>query len=69
MFKTVTKDKTDYCPYLIIYVETALGLLNMRDILQQATDFSAYRIYQLDGVVFGSDDLCADIGIVKMCII
>ncbi|XP_041352207.1 citramalyl-CoA lyase, mitochondrial-like [Gigantopelta aegis] len=62
MFKNVTKDKNGYCPYLIVYIETAIGLLNMRNILQQAKDFSAYGIYQLDGVVFGSDDLCADIG-------
>lgn len=51
-----------YFPHLITYVESAQGVLNMRAILQKATEFSAKGVFHLDGVVFGSDDFCADIG-------
>ena len=52
-----------YCPHLITYVESAEGLMNMKDVLRRAHAFSLEGVYHLDGVVFGSDDFCADIGI------
>ncbi|CAG5132096.1 unnamed protein product [Candidula unifasciata] len=52
----------DYRPYLLTYVESAQGLINMNDILSKARDFSKDGVYQLDGVIFGSDDFLADIG-------
>lgn len=44
------------------YVESAHGLMNLKDILTKAWDYSKDRHYKIDGVVFGSDDFCADIG-------
>ncbi|XP_070190837.1 citramalyl-CoA lyase, mitochondrial-like isoform X2 [Littorina saxatilis] len=56
-------DRTQgYCPHLITYVESAEGLMNMTDILRRAQAYSMEGVYNLDGVVFGSDDFCADIG-------
>nr|KAG5696782.1 hypothetical protein BaRGS_012805 [Batillaria attramentaria] len=54
-----------YCPHLITYVESAEGLMNMKDVLRRAETFSREGVYHLDGVVFGSDDFCADIGAVR----
>lgn len=51
-----------YCPRLITYVESGEGLMNMREVLQHAVLRSKEGIYTIDGVVFGSDDFCADIG-------
>ena len=48
---------------LIIFVESAIGLLNLKDVCQKGTELSLRsRTFQLEGVVFGSDDFCADIG-------
>ena len=52
-----------YCPHLITYVESAEGLMNMKEVLRRAQAYSLEGLYHLDGVVFGSDDFCADIGI------
>ena len=60
-FKSVKLGRS-YCPYLIIYVESSEGLMNMREVLQHAVKYSAQEVYTIDGVVFGSDDFCADIG-------
>lgn len=50
-------------PFLITYVESALGLMNLRDIFKKTIDLQLKeQLYVLDGVVFGSDDFCADIG-------
>ena len=37
--------------------------MNMKEVLRQAQAYSLEGLYHLDGVVFGSDDFCADIGI------
>ncbi|XP_013787805.1 citrate lyase subunit beta-like protein, mitochondrial [Limulus polyphemus] len=47
---------------LIIYIESAKSLLDLRTICQRAVDLSEKGLFILDGVVFGSDDFCADIG-------
>ncbi|KAH9525309.1 hypothetical protein Btru_001028 [Bulinus truncatus] len=52
----------DYCPYLITYVESARGMMNMIDIVNLAEKYTVQGIFQMDGVVFGSDDFVADIG-------
>ncbi|GFR61309.1 citrate lyase subunit beta-like protein, mitochondrial [Elysia marginata] len=52
----------NYCPYLVTYVESAQGLMNFKDILKKAADFSQEGHFHLDGAVFGSDDFVADIG-------
>lgn len=50
-------------PFLITYVESAMGLMNLRDVFKKTIDLQLKeQLYVLDGVVFGSDDFCADIG-------
>lgn len=46
---------------LITYVESAVGLLDLRDICQHTKRISESA--RLVGVVFGSDDFCANIGL------
>ncbi|CAI9716959.1 citrate lyase subunit beta, mitochondrial [Octopus vulgaris] len=54
---------TSWKPALITSVETSIGLLNLQAILQRFTELSQTGChYYLDGVLFGSDDFCADIG-------
>ena len=47
---------------LVIFVESAIGLLNLKNICAKGTKLSVSRPFHLDGVVFGSDDFCADLG-------
>ena len=47
---------------LIIYVESAIGLMNIKEICQRGIELSEVASFDLDGVVFGSDDYIADIG-------
>uniref|UniRef100_V9L359 Citramalyl-CoA lyase, mitochondrial n=1 Tax=Callorhinchus milii TaxID=7868 RepID=V9L359_CALMI len=47
---------------LITFVETAVGLLNFKAVCEEALRLGAQAGFQLDGVVFGSDDFCASIG-------
>ena len=48
---------------LVLFVESAVGLLNLRDICQRAADISLRSsLITVDGLVFGSDDFCADVG-------
>lgn len=46
---------------LIIYIESALGLLNLREILDYGVDET--NMFNLEAVVFGSDDFFANIGL------
>lgn len=40
-----------------------MGLMNLRDVFKKTIDLQLKeQLYVLDGVVFGSDDFCADIG-------
>lgn len=49
--------------HLITFVESAVGLINLTEILKRATELSRWEaLYDLEGVVLGSDDFCADIG-------
>ncbi|XP_052088047.1 citramalyl-CoA lyase, mitochondrial-like [Mytilus californianus] len=48
---------------LITMVESAVGLMNLKDVILQASSLArSEKLYTLEGVVFGSDDFCADIG-------
>lgn len=48
---------------IIIYIESALGLINLHDICKKAARLSeTHPVHQFDGIVFGSDDFCASIG-------
>lgn len=47
---------------LVIFVESAAALLDLREICKTAVEISSSCPFSLDGVVFGSDDFCADIG-------
>ena len=47
---------------LILFTESALGMLNLRAICERALELTAGLPLSLDGLVFGSDDFCADIG-------
>lgn len=55
------KEKID----LIIYVESALGVINFSENCKYAIELSQTGKISLAGVVFGSDDLCASIGITR----
>lgn len=40
-----------------------MGLMNLRDVFKKTIDLQfKEQLYVLDGVVFGSDDFCVDIG-------
>jgi len=43
-------------------VESAKGLLDLRDICNHAIELSEFNLFFLEGIVFGSDDFCANIG-------
>ena len=48
---------------LIIFTESAEGLLNLQSICERAGTLKRQGApFDLQGVVFGSDDFCADIG-------
>lgn len=47
---------------LILFVESAQGLLDLREICKKAVELSHEYPFILDGLIFGSDDYCADIG-------
>ncbi|XP_023227906.1 citrate lyase subunit beta-like protein, mitochondrial isoform X1 [Centruroides sculpturatus] len=47
---------------LILFVESAQGLLDLRDICKRAVELSNDYPFVLDGLIFGSDDYCADVG-------
>lgn len=48
---------------LITFVESAIGLINLTDIFTRTTELAnSEGLFDLAGVVFGSDDFCADIG-------
>ncbi|XP_077977563.1 citramalyl-CoA lyase, mitochondrial-like [Glandiceps talaboti] len=47
---------------LVIFIESAIALLHLKDILEKGVELSKNGPFVLDGVVFGSDDFCADIG-------
>ncbi|XP_033739883.1 citramalyl-CoA lyase, mitochondrial-like isoform X2 [Pecten maximus] len=48
---------------LITFVESAIGLINLTEIFRNTTELSnSEGLFDLAGVVFGSDDFCADIG-------
>uniref|UniRef100_T1IQC8 Citramalyl-CoA lyase, mitochondrial n=1 Tax=Strigamia maritima TaxID=126957 RepID=T1IQC8_STRMM len=47
---------------IIIYIENAKGLLSASKICESAVEKLKKTPFVLDGIVFGSDDFCADIG-------
>ena len=48
---------------LITFVESAIGLLDLQEIFKRTINLSQTEdLFSLEGVVFGSDDYCADIG-------
>lgn len=47
---------------MIIYIESAKGYLNLRDILESGVKLSENGQIFLRALVFGSDDLCASLG-------
>jgi len=51
---------------LIIFIESAVGMLNLPDICRRANEISEMGApFSLEGVVFGSDDYLANIGNTK----
>ncbi|KAG8586449.1 hypothetical protein GDO81_005381, partial [Engystomops pustulosus] len=48
--------------YLVTFVETAIGLLNFKDICDEALERGPKVGLHLDGVVFGAEDFRASIG-------
>jgi len=58
-----SKHKSTSIFNLIIFAESAVSLLKLEDICQRAAELSDLGApVQLVGIVFGSDDFCADIG-------
>lgn len=47
---------------LILFVESAKSLLNLKQMCEYAMKVLNNESYELEGLVFGSDDFCADIG-------
>lgn len=48
---------------LVLFVESAIGLLNLPEICSKGMELSLRSsTFHVDGLVFGSDDFCADIG-------
>ncbi|RNA40806.1 citrate lyase subunit beta mitochondrial [Brachionus plicatilis] len=50
---------------MFFYMESAISLINLNDIIKTALSLSAEKYhgrFNLEGFVFGSDDFCADIG-------
>lgn len=47
---------------IVLYIETAIGLVHLKEILQHASELSEMSRCVIDGVVFGSDDFTASIG-------
>uniref|UniRef100_A0A1I7XI63 HpcH_HpaI domain-containing protein n=1 Tax=Heterorhabditis bacteriophora TaxID=37862 RepID=A0A1I7XI63_HETBA len=57
---------TDTNSRLVIWIESARALLDMPRILSSALNLHKNSgFFKLDAVVFGSDDYCADIGLVN----
>ena len=52
---------------LIIFIESAIGMLSLRDICRRANEISEMGApFILEGIVFGSDDYLANIGNTKL---
>ncbi|GIX85457.1 citramalyl-CoA lyase, mitochondrial [Caerostris extrusa] len=47
---------------LVFFMESAKSLLDLQQICEKAVDLSKKGPFQFEGLVFGSDDFCADIG-------
>jgi len=54
--------KKDVNINLLVYIESARALLDIKDICNRAVELSEFNFFHLDGIVFGSDDFCANIG-------
>ena len=52
---------------LIIFTESAIGMISLPDICRRANEISEMGApFVLEGIVFGSDDYLADIGKMKL---
>lgn len=49
-----------------MYIESAKGYLNLKEILETAAQLSKNGKFVPSSLVFGSDDFCASIGIEKI---
>ncbi|CAG0920746.1 unnamed protein product [Notodromas monacha] len=47
---------------LVMFIESANGVLRLRHLVEEAVRLSHNSPFNVEGLVFGSDDLCADIG-------
>jgi len=67
-FRNIFKTNNMDCPLrLVVFTESAEGLLDLREILSRLKKLSCVSdkegaAYVLEGVVFGSDDYCASVG-------
>lgn len=52
----------DHMFNLIIYIESAKGFMNLREICDTAVELSNNKKLLPSSLVFGSDDFCASIG-------
>jgi citrate lyase subunit beta-like protein len=47
---------------LIMFIESAAGVMKLRHLVEEGVRLSHNSPFTVEGLVFGSDDLCADIG-------
>lgn len=60
----ILKVKYEYLKIkFVIFIETALGLVNIKEIIESTIANSSTSKLFFEGVVFGSDDFCASIGV------
>ena len=56
----------DKCVDLIIYIESAMAIVNLPDICRESVKLSKGGKFVPTSLVFGGDDLCASIGKVRV---
>lgn len=68
IFETINEQVKQYKDFtnlnIFFYMESAISLINLNDIIKTALKLSADKYdkkFNLEGFVFGSDDFCADI--------
>lgn len=61
--KPLSKKQNQNPISFIIFVESALGLVNLKEIIESTIAYSSTSKLRFEGIVFGSDDYCASIGV------
>jgi citrate lyase subunit beta-like protein len=65
IYEKVNTYSSDSQMKFFFYMESGIGLINLKDIIYTALDLTRSKYnsrFSLQGFVFGSDDYCADVG-------